>query len=424
MSLGTGSPLVNEKEAGVFLAKGCKVPPNSVMRVGAQLSESMAGEYIVKAATKGELLIPRTLHNGGDNPVLCLINISDHYVEVEKGEVLAYAEEVCSNVETIGVQKVEVAEQGGLENGKREIPEHLINLFDKSKGELNEQEQTQLSELLCEFEDVFAKSEFDLGKFNTIQHGIDTGTNRPVKQRIKRTPLGFAGEEEAQLKKMLSAGVIRPSVSEWASAPVLIRKRCGSVRWCVDYRALNALTIKDVFPLPLVDECLDTLAGNVWYSKLDANSAYWQVKIKPEDCSKTAFITKYGLFEFARMDFGLCNSPATYTRVINLVLRGLNWKVVVAFLDDILVLGKDFEGHLANLRAVLVRFREYGLKLKPKKCELFQKEVEFLGRVVGPRGIYIGPGYIKDIKNWPRPKNKKEVERFLGFTNYHRAFIE
>jgi hypothetical protein len=406
MSLGTGSPLVNEKETEVFLVKGCKVPPNSVMSVGAQLSESMAGEYIVKAATKGEILIPRTLHKGGDNPVLCLINLSDHYVELEKGEVFAYAEEVCSKVEPVGIrkvepvgiQKVEVAEPGDQENGKREIPEHLTNLFDKSKGELNGQEQTQLSELLCEFEDVFAKSEFDLGKFNTIQHGIDTGANRPVKQRIRRTPLGFAGEEEAQLKKMLGAGVIRPSVSEWASAPVLIRKRCGSVRWCVDYRALNALTIKDVFLLLLVDECLDTLAGNVWYSKLDANSAYWQLKIKPEDYSKTAFITKYmyGLFEFARMAFGLCNSPATYARVVNLVLRGLNWKVVLAFLDDILVLGKDFEGHLANLRAVLVRFREYRLKLKPTKCELFQKGVEFLGRVVGPRGMHIGPGYIKD----------------------------
>ena len=116
---------------------------------------------------------------------------------------------------------------------------------------------------------------------------------------------------------MLGAGGIRPSMSEWASAPVLIRKRCGSVRWYVDYRLLNALTTKDVFPLPLVDECLDTLVGNVLYSKLDANSAYWQVKIKPEDCSKTAFITKYGLFEFARMAFGLCNSPATYARVIN-----------------------------------------------------------------------------------------------------------
>ena len=280
MSLGTGSPLVNEKETGVFLAKGCKVPPNSVMRVGAQMSESMAGEYIVKAATKGEILIPRTLHKGGDNPVLCLINLSDHYVELEKGEVMAYAEEVCSKVEPIGIQKVEVAEQGGQENGKREIPEHLTNLFDKSKGELNGQEQTQLSELLCEFEDVFAKSEFDLGKFITIQHGIDTGTNRPVKQRIMRTPLRFAGEGEAQLKKMLGEWVIPLAVSERVSAPVLIRKRCGSVRWCVDYRDLNALTIKDVFPLPLVDECLDTLAGNVWHSKLDANSAYWQVKIE------------------------------------------------------------------------------------------------------------------------------------------------
>ena len=107
------------------------------------------------------------------------------------------------------------------------------------------------------------------------------------------------------------------------------------------------------------------------------------------------------------MAFGLCNSPATYTRVINLVLMGLNWKVVLAFLDDILVLGKDFEGHLANLRAVLVRFREHGLKLKPKKCELFQKEVEFLSRVVGPRGIYIGPGYIKEIKKTGQGLRKK-----------------
>ena len=291
MSLGAGSPLVNEKERGVSLVKGCKVPPNSVMRVGAQLSESLGGEYIVKAATNGEILIPRTLHKGGDNPVFCLINLSDHHVELEKGEVLAYAEEVCSKVEPVGIQNVEVAEQEVQEKGKREIPEHLANLFEKSNGELNGQEQTQLRELLCEFEDVFAKSEFDLRKCNAIQHGIGTGSNRPVKKRIRRTPLGFAGEE-AQLKKMLGAGVIRPSVSEWASAPVLIRKRCESVRWCVDYRALNALTTKDVFPLPLVDECLDTLAGNVWYSKLDANSAYWQVKIKPADCSKSAFITK------------------------------------------------------------------------------------------------------------------------------------
>ena len=138
--------------------------------------------------------------------MLCLINLSDHHVELEKGEVLAYAEEVCSKMEPVGIQKVEVAEQEKVE---REITEHLINLFEKSKGELNGQEQTHLRELLCDFEDVFAKNEFDLGKFNAIQHGIDTGSNHPVKHRIRRTPLGFAGEG-TQLKKML----IRPSVFE------------------------------------------------------------------------------------------------------------------------------------------------------------------------------------------------------------------
>ena len=120
------------------------------------------------------------------------------------------------------------------------------------------------------------------------------------------------------LQKMLDAGVIQPSISEWASAPVLIRKRDGGVRWCIDYRALNTVTVKDVFPLPLIEECLYTLAGNIWYSKLDANSAYWQVGIKPEDRKKTAFTTKFGLFECVKMSFGLCNAPGTYARVMNL----------------------------------------------------------------------------------------------------------
>ena len=172
----------------------------------------------MKAATRGEILIPRTLHKGGNNPVFCLMNLSDHHVELEKGVVLAYAEEVCSKVEPVGIQKVEVAEQKVQGKGKGKFPSILINLFEKSKGELTGQEQGHLRQLLCEFEDVLAKNEFDLGKFDAIQHGIDTGSNRPVKHRIRRTPLGFSGEEEAQLKKMLGAGVIQPSVSEWASA--------------------------------------------------------------------------------------------------------------------------------------------------------------------------------------------------------------
>ena len=281
-----------------------------------------------------------------------------------------------------------------------------------------------MAHLLTSFEDVFARSEFDLGHFSGIEHTIDTGHARPIKLRMRRTPPCFIGEEEAHLKKMLQAGVIQDSTSDWASAPVLIRKRDGSVRWCIDYRLLNEVTVKDVFPLPLVDDCLDTLAGLVWFSKLDANSAYWQVKIKEEDRKKTAFITKYRLFEHVKMGFGLCNAPATYARVMNLVLRGLNWKTVLAFLDDILVLGHTFQEHLVNLAEALSRFREHGLKLKPKKCLFFQREVDFLGRKVRSNCIAMSDIDIQTVKNWPTPKCSKDVERFAGLANYHRAFVK
>ena len=138
---------------------------------------------------------------------------------------------------------------------------------------------------------------------------------------------------------MLAAGVIQPSVSEWAAAPVLVRKRDGSVWWCVDYRALNKITKKDVFPLPLIEDCMDALEGNCWFSKLDSNSAYWQFELDRDSRKKSAFVTKNGLFEFVKMSFGLCNSPATYSRALNLVLRGLTWKTVLTFLDDVCVLG-------------------------------------------------------------------------------------
>ena len=204
---------------------------------------------------------------------------------------------------------------------------------------------------------------------------------------MRRTPTVFQGKVEGHLDKMLAAGVIQPSVSDWASAPVLIRKKDGSVRWCVDYRALNKVTVKDTYPLPLIEECLNTLAGNQWFSKLDANAAYWQIKIKPADSKKTAFITKYGLFEFTRMGFGLCNAPATVTRAINLVLNRLKWKIALAFLDDVLVLGTSAETHLNNLRQVFERFQQYGLKFKPRKCEIIRQKVEFLGRPISSNGV-------------------------------------
>ncbi|GFO46611.1 Pol polyprotein [Plakobranchus ocellatus] len=173
-----------------------------------------------------------------------------------------------------------------------------------SKAELDDQQADSYRDLLAEYQDVFAKSDFDLGNFTAVYHTVDTGQVAPTKQRRRRTPIHFKGEEEAHLDKMLEAGVVQPS------PPVLVRKRDGSVRWCVAYRALNKTTWKDLFPIPRIENCVDAVYGNLWFSKLDANSAYWQVRLDEESKPKTVFCTRRGLFEFVRMPFAL-GIPAT-----------------------------------------------------------------------------------------------------------------
>lgn len=309
------------------------------------------------------------------------------------------------------------------ESGSPGVPAHLVDLYERGCVNLDADQKNQLAKLLVEFQDVFAKDDFDLGNFTEVEHSIPTGDALPIKHKLRRTPLAFVEEEEAHLQKMLDAGVITPSVSDWSSPPVLIRKRDGNVRWCLDFRALNKVTTKDVYPLPLVEDCMDSLTGQRWFSKLDANSAYWQIRIAEGDQKKTAFSTKFGLYQFVRMSFGLCNAPATYSRVMNLVLQGLTWNRLLAFLDDILALGRTFCEHLETLSQIFQRFRSYQLKLKPKKCQLFATKVEFLGRWVGPDGLELADGDVAAVREWKRPTCTKDVERFLGLVNYHRIFI-
>ena len=303
------------------------------------------------------------------------------------------------------------------------VPEHLTDLYTSSCEGLAPDECLKLASLLTEFSDVFCKDDYDLGEFTHISHSIDTGDAKPIRQPMRRTPLGFQDEEENHIQKMLDFGIIEPSCSDWASPPVLIRKKDKSVRYCLDYRSLNTVTVKDAYPLPRIEECLDTLQGSQFYSTLDLASGYWQILIDPKDKHKTAFITKFGLYQYIRMAFGLCNAPATFQRVMCCVLLGLTWKSVIAYLDDVIVLGKSFSENLVHLTEVLERFRIHHLKLKPKKCHLFRRSVEFLGRLVNPEGIQITDTKLQTIRDWPIPTNKKEVQTFLGFMNYHREFI-
>ena len=220
---------------------------------------------------------------------------------------------------------------------------------------------------------------------------------------------------------MLEKGVIQPSDSPWSSPIVLAKKKDGSVRFCIDYRKVNAITRKDAYPLPRIDETLDTLAGSKLYTTLDLKTGYWQVEVENEDRAKTEFSTPDRLYEFKVMPFGLCNAPATFQRLMDRVLHGLKWYSCLVYIDDIVVVGANFKEHLNNLACVLKRLREAGLKLKPTKCNLLQKEVRYLGHVISENGISIK---TDAIRKWPTPQCRREILQFLGLANYYRRFIK
>ena len=192
-------------------------------------------------------------------------------------------------------------------------------------------------------------------------------------------------EADKQIDEMLKKDVIQPSSSPWASGIVMVTKKDGSKRFCVDYRKLNDITVKDAYPLPRIDASLDHLAGARWFSCLDLNSGYWQVEVDEDDRTKTAFVSRKGLYEFKFMPFGLCNAPATFERLMETVLAGLNWKICLIYLGDMIVTGKNFEDMIKNLDEVLSKLGEAVLKLKARKCQLFAKQVEFLGHIISDK---------------------------------------
>ena len=221
---------------------------------------------------------------------------------------------------------------------------------------------------------------------------------------------------------MLTGGQIEPSDSPWSAPVVLVTKKDGGPRFCVDYRRLNLVTVNDAYPLPCIDDTLDMLAGKRWFSTLDLASGYWQVSLSPEARCKTAFATHSGLFPFKVMPFGLCNAQATFERLMDRVLQGLRWSRCLVYLDDIISFGTTFDDALDNLTLIFERLRSYGLQLKSTKCHLFQTSVPFLGHVVGGRGLECDPRKITDVKSWPVPDCLKSVRQFLGFVGYYRRF--
>lgn len=230
-------------------------------------------------------------------------------------------------------------------------------------------------------------------------------------------------EIDKQLQDMLQNGIIRPSSSPFASPVLLVKKKDGSWRFCVDYRQLNALTVKNKHPMPIVEELLDELAGAAWFTKLDFRSGYHQVCMALGEEYKTAFVTHQGLYEFLVMPFGLTNAPATFQSLMNTIFKHLLRHGVLVFMDDILIYSRTLEEHVQLLKEVFQILSDNKFCIKRSKCSFAQSKVQYLGHIVSAEGVATEPSKVDAVVNWPTPKNLKELRGFLGLTGYYRKFI-
>ena len=441
-----GENLIHFKEKGVTMCLDCppggqqiarisvtlgttlSVPPQSEIEVMATVSKSAVnGMWMIEGCHEEKLsvLIARSLVLPTREEVpIRLMNPRSECVTVKQGTVVAEMEafQEEQSITTAAVQEDPLSQDS---TSDAEVRKKLVaDMVTRDGAHLCDSEKKQLSELLLEFGDVLATGPEDFGRTSRISHRIHTADSHPIRQPVRRIPPFRKQEVQQLVDGMLRKGVIQPSASPWASPIVLVRKKDGSTRFCVDYRKVNSVTRKDAYPLPRIDDTLDTLAGSQLFSTLDLISGYWQVEVDSKDREKTAFCTPLGFFEFRVMPFGLCNAPATFQRLMDLVLAGLQWTSCLVYLDDVIIVGKTFEEHLLHLREVLIRLREAGLKLQPSKCSFCQKKVAFLGHIVSDKGVATDPAKTAQVAKWPTPSSQKEVQQFLGLASYYRRFVK
>lgn len=365
-----------------------------------------------------DIMIPKSIVNVSEADILfSVMNPTSETVILKK------------NAPVASLQPVQEITDGnfshlGNSSDKPEVPEHLKPLVEKVSDKLTASEKAEIADVIGQFSDVFVGPDGKLGQTDVVEHCIATENGvKPIRIPPRRLPISQREVADAEINKMLNNGIIEPSSSPWSAPIVLVKKRDGSTRFCVDYRRLNSVSLKDSYPLPRIDDSLDSLSGAKYFCTLDLAQGFFQVKMNESDKEKTAFATHKGLFQFRVMPFGLANSPKTFERLMELTLAGLHWERCLVYIDDVIVFGKSVGETLDNLKLVFERFREANLKLKPSKCTFFQEEVRYLGHIVSADGIKCEPDKISAVENWPVPESVSDVRSFLGIASYYRKFI-
>ena len=304
-------------------------------------------------------------------------------------------------------------------------PIPVMNIeFCKDKIQINapEKHKNKVMKLLETNPYCYAEKVSDLCSATAAEHRIKT-VGEPVSEKMRRTPHALRPHVKQKIDEMLKHQIIRKSTSPFAAPIVMVKKRGGEYRMCIDYRKLNKCTIREKYPLPNILDTLDALGGATFFSCLDLFSGYWQLALHEKDKHKTSFVCEFGQFEFNRLPFGLVNGPSTFQRTIASIFEKAHFEYLLIYLDDLIIFSKTLEEHMAHLEIVFDILHKAGLRLNLKKCNFFQKRIEYLGHVVTGKGVWPNKKNIEAIEKFPEPKNVRQVQGYLGLSTYYRRFI-
>lgn len=397
-----------------FTLDGCVTSPVEVVT-----DSDFSGSLYVPTGfhdcfSKKYMILPGIYKFDNNKGFIMVSNLGKTKLNIDKGCTLAR-----------GVEYEEVKEEYVGVIDASALYEEPLTLGDINIGtRLSESELQSFNQLLIKYRDCFALDLSELGKTNLTEMVIKLKDDTPVVYNPYRMSLKEKECLSEIIEDLLKNGIIRESSSSYASPIILVNKKNGQKRLCVDYRALNRKTLKDKYPLPRIEDKLDYLGGNNFFSCLDLASGYYQVPVAEESKHLTAFITPDGLYEYNRMPFGLANAPSIFQRAINTMLNGVSQKLALAYMDDLLVPSKTIQEGFDRLESIFILLRNAKLTLNLKKCAFFQEKIDYLGYEISSEGVRPGTNKIEAVKRFPIPKNVHEVRQFVGLASYFRKFVQ